>query len=127
MITKTFEAIKATEIINAVSHLSSFTAKKAATLSSVNQSMVVTLVKKMNKTGAISVVGKRCGVNEYKVSKNALEIIDEKFNDHQSSAAKDDSLYDFKCEMKVVDKANVSGLGCLHLKRLDQLLAGMRA
>ncbi|QIC15375.1 hypothetical protein G3341_06470 [Providencia vermicola] len=127
MITRTFEAIRSAEIISAVSHLSSFTTKRAAALSSVNQSMVITLVKKMNKVGAISVVGKRCGVNEYKVSKNALEIIDEKFNEPQVTLAKDNSIQDFKCEMRVVEKANVAGMGCLYLKRLDRLLAGVRA
>ncbi|EPG4008707.1 hypothetical protein I9Y56_002504 [Providencia stuartii] len=34
---------------------------------------------------------------------------------------------DFACELKVVKKANVTGMGCMHLKHLDQLLAGVRA
>ncbi|WP_369427166.1 hypothetical protein [Providencia sp. PROV236] len=128
MTTKTFEAIKSAEIINAVSHLSSFTTKQAVALSAVEQSITVTLIKKMNKAGAISVIGKkRGGVYEYKLAKNALDIINEKFNKPQITLAKDNSIQDFKCEMRVVEKANVAGMGCLYLKRLDQLLAGVRA
>ncbi|MEY0513129.1 hypothetical protein AB7315_06950 [Providencia manganoxydans] len=127
MITKTFEAIKSAEIINAVSHLSSFTTKQAVVLSAVEQSITVTLIKKMNKVGAISVIGKkRGGVYEYKLAKNALDIINEKFNKPQITLAKDNSIQDFKCEMRVVEKANVAGMGCLYLKRLDQLLSGVR-
>lgn len=128
MTTKTFEAIKATEIVNAVSHLSSFTTKQAVALSAVEQSITVTLIKKMNKVGAITVIGKkRGGVCEYKLAKNALDIINEKFNEPQITLAKDNSIQDFDCKMVIVEKANVTGMGCLYLKRLDQLLAGVRA
>lgn len=34
--------------------------------------------------------------------------------------------YDFACGMRVVDKSNISGMGCSQLKHLDQLLAGVR-
>ncbi|HEF8772346.1 hypothetical protein AB7179_19495 [Providencia manganoxydans] len=98
MITKTFEAIKSAEIINAVSHLSSFTTKQVVALSAVKQSITVAPFKKMNKVGAISVIGKkRGGIYEYKLAKNALDIIKEKFNELQVTLANDNSIYDFKC------------------------------
>lgn len=127
MTTKTFEAIKATEIVTAVSHLSSFTTKQAVALSAVEQSITVTLIKKMNKVGAITVIGKkRGGVYEYKLAKNALDIINEKFNKPQITLAKDNSIQDFKCEMRVVEKANVAGMGSHLLKRLDALIMEVR-
>ncbi|MEQ4679845.1 hypothetical protein ABN069_15060 [Providencia rettgeri] len=127
MTTKTFEAIKATEIVNAVSHLSSFTTKQAFALSGVGQSTAVSLLNKMKRHGAISVVGrKRNGSCEYKAAKNALDIINEKFNKPQITLAKDNSIQDFKCEMRVVEKANVAGMGSHLLKRLDALIMEAR-
>ncbi|MCW2254056.1 hypothetical protein M2263_000147 [Providencia alcalifaciens] len=123
---KTFEAIKATEIINAISHLPFFTAKRATALSNVNPSIITPLVKMMNKYGVISVVGKRSGVCEYKAAKNALEIIDKKFPKEPDIPVNENCNKDFKCEMRVVKKANVQGMGCPHLKRIDSLLSGVR-
>ena len=83
------------------------------------------LVRQCQTIGALKKVGMRNGAAVYTVSDNAIQLIKSACDDEV------DDIFDYGRDdmdgmMKVVEKANVKGMGNRGLKRLDYLLKGVR-
>lgn len=101
------------------------TAKQLTAAVGITNPPVGVLVRQCQAIGAVKKVGMRNGAAVYTVSDNAIQLI--------KSACNDDvgDILDYGCDdmvgmMKVVDKANVKGMGSENLKMLDELLKGVR-
>lgn len=86
---------------------------------------VSTLVKQCHEIGALKKVGVDNGEVFYMVADNAIQLVKEACDDDIISTHYDERE-DMVGMMRVVEKANVKGLGSNKLKTLDNLLRGVR-
>ena len=86
---------------------------------------VSVLVRQCHAIGALNKVGMRNGAAVYTVSDNAIQLIKSACDD-EVEGIHDYGMNDMAGMMKVVEKANVKGMGSDKLKMLDELLKGVR-
>ncbi|EMZ5446608.1 hypothetical protein AB7250_08375 [Providencia stuartii] len=89
------------------------------------------IILRLLRAGSIECIG-QCVYNSritncYKVKQNAVELLDKMNAEMELPTSERFKTDNFSGGMKTVKKANVAGMGCVHLKHLDQLLAGVRA
>lgn len=101
------------------------TAKQLTAAIGITNPSVSVLVRQCQTIGALKKVGMRNGAAMYTVSDNAIQLIKTACDDEL------DDIFDYGRDdmegmMKVVDKANVKGMGSEKLKMLDKLLEGVR-
>lgn len=101
------------------------TTKQLTATIGITNPPVSVLVKQCHEIGALKRVGMRNGATVYTASDNAIQLVKEACDDDIISAQHDERD-DMIGMMKVVDKANVKGLGSNKLKTLDNLLKGVR-
>lgn len=101
------------------------TAKQLTAAIGITNPPVSVLVRQCQTIGALKKVGMRNGAAMYAVSDNAIQLIKSACEDEE------DDIFDYGRDdmvgmMKVVEKANVKGMGSEKLKMLDELLKGVR-
>lgn len=101
------------------------TAKQLTAAIGITNPPVSVLVKQCQDIGALKKVGMRNGAAVYTVSDNAIQLVKSACDDEV------DDIFDYGRDdmagmMKVVEKANVKGMGSDKLKTLDNLLRGVR-
>lgn len=88
---------------------------------------VSVLVKQCQAIGALKRFGMRNGAAVYTASNNAIQLVKAACDDEADiSSVQHDEQDDMIGMMRVVEKANVKGLGSGKLKTLDNLLRGVR-
>ena len=101
------------------------TAKQLTAAIGITNPPVSVLVKQCQAIGALKKVGMRNGAAMYSVSDNAIQLV-KSTCDAAVESVQYDEREDMIGMMRVVDKANVSGMGNDKLKTLDNLLKGAR-
>lgn len=101
------------------------TTKQLTAAIGITNPPVSVLARQCQNIGALKKVGMRNGAAMYAASDNAIQIIKSACDEEE------DDIFDYGRDdmagmMKVVDKANVKGMGNRGLKRLDYLLKGVR-
>lgn len=101
------------------------TVKQLTAAIGITNPPVSVLVRQCQTVGALKKVGMRNGAAMYAVSDNAIQLIKSACDDEE------DDIFDYVRDdmegmMRVVDKANVKGMGNDKLKMLDGLLRGVR-
>lgn len=101
------------------------TTKQLTAAIGITNQPVSVLVRQCQTIGALKKVGMRNGAAVYSVSDNAIQLIKSACDDEE------DDIFDYGRDdmtgmMKVVEKANVKGMGSDKLKMLDELLKGVR-
>lgn len=133
--------IRCVELIKGVRHLDEFSLKHVQNLCGIRRSVAEYLVKvlcnldciKLN--GRKQINGKGASLNHYVVDALAITKLKQaKFKlDQPAKPKKVDEIKicepepQFECGIKVVEKAYIGDMGNHSLKRLDKLLAGVRA
>lgn len=113
------------KVVVAVRGFTVCTTKQLTAAIGITNPPVSVLVKQCQAIGSLKKVGMRNGAAMYSVSDDAIQLI-------KSACDADVSdILDYGCDdmvgmMKVVEKANVKGLGSGKLKTLDNLLRGAR-
>lgn len=101
------------------------TAKQLTAIIGITNPPVSVLVKQCHEIGALKRVGMRNGATVYTASNNAIQLVKEACDD-DIIGGQYDERDDIIGMMRVVEKANVKGLGSDKLKTLDNLLKGVR-
>lgn len=101
------------------------TTKQLTAAIGITNPPVSILIRQCQTIGALKKVGMRNGAAMYSVSDNAIQLIKSACDD-EVEGIHDYGMNDMAGMMKVVDKANVKGMGNDKLKMLDELLKGVR-